>query len=224
MSHEQLQSEETVSPATHRLGKLPVAIGLIAATVAAGCQRHKLHPPKEGKHEAVISAPVSAAQPETAPAPQTEAPAPATQAPVAPKKEPAEADLADIRFVGTVVQVKTPPPEQREAVDATVVELTDATYRNFIRRGLVLVDLYAEWCGPCKYMAPKVDELAKRYAGTLRAGKVDTDTQHAASSALIKKGQGIPQFAIFKDGKEVARIIGADPEGLEAAIAHFSNN
>lgn len=77
--------------------------------------------------------------------------------------------------------------------------------------GLVLVDFWAEWCGPCKQMNPVLDQLAEEIAGEASIAKVNVDE----SPSLAQKFgiQSIPTFLIIKDGKEVARrsgVIGKD--------------
>lgn len=74
----------------------------------------------------------------------------------------------------------------------------------------VLVDFWAEWCGPCKMIAPIVDEIAKEYEGTLKVGKLDADTNQGV---LEKFGIiGIPTLILFKKGEPVARITGMQPK------------
>ena len=73
----------------------------------------------------------------------------------------------------------------------------------------VLVDFYADWCGPCKMMAPYVDELANAYQGRALITKLDTDRAQKTSTSLNIRG--IPTTIVFKDGKEVARQTGAVP-------------
>lgn len=74
----------------------------------------------------------------------------------------------------------------------------------------VLVDFYADWCGPCKMMAPYVDEIAAGYQGRALVAKLDTDrAQRTASSFNIR---GIPTTIVFKGGREVARQTGAVPK------------
>jgi thioredoxin 2 len=82
----------------------------------------------------------------------------------------------------------------------------------------VLVDFYADWCGPCKMMAPYVDDLAREKQGIVLVAKLDTDrAQRAAGSFDIR---GIPTSIVFKNGKEVARQTGAVPKkALEELLA-----
>ena len=76
----------------------------------------------------------------------------------------------------------------------------------------VLVDFYADWCGPCKIMAPAVDEIAAAYQGRALVAKLDTDrAQRTARSFDIR---GIPTTIVFKGGREVARQTGAVPKPM----------
>jgi thioredoxin 2 len=80
----------------------------------------------------------------------------------------------------------------------------------------VLVDFYADWCGPCKMMAPAVDQLAAAYAGRAIIAKVNTDlAQRAAAPFQIR---GIPTTIVFQAGKEVARQSGAVPYSMLASL------
>lgn len=74
----------------------------------------------------------------------------------------------------------------------------------------VLVDFFAEWCGPCKMMAPVIDSLAKKYEGKWTIGKLDVD---ASPEMAEKYGiQSIPTLIVFKGGEEVERVIGFQSE------------
>ncbi|MBI1819072.1 MAG: thioredoxin [Nitrospirae bacterium] len=76
--------------------------------------------------------------------------------------------------------------------------------------GLVMVDFWAVWCGPCKMVAPIVDELAKEYAGKLKVLKLNTDeNQDIAGKYQV---MGIPSLLFFKDGKVVEKLVGAMPK------------
>jgi thioredoxin 1 len=81
----------------------------------------------------------------------------------------------------------------------------------------VLVDFYADWCGPCKMMAPVIDELEKEYAGKIKVGKVDVDADEDLAGEYGV--MSIPMFGIFKGGKLVDSAIGAIPKAsLEEKI------
>ena len=86
----------------------------------------------------------------------------------------------------------------------------DSFLRTISETGIpVIVDFYADWCGPCKVMAPAVDELAARNAGTALVAKLNTDTApHTSQSYNIR---GIPTTIVFRNGQEVARQSGAIP-------------
>jgi thioredoxin 1 len=73
--------------------------------------------------------------------------------------------------------------------------------------GLVLVDFWAEWCGPCKQIGPALEEIAKEQSGKITVAKVNIDQNPMAPS---KYGvRGIPTLLIFKDGEEIGRQVGA---------------
>ena len=80
----------------------------------------------------------------------------------------------------------------------------------------VLVDFYADWCGPCKVMAPSVDEIAATYQGRALVAKLDTDRAPRTSGSFNIRG--IPTTIVFKGGKEVARQTGAVPKPLLAIM------
>ncbi len=92
------------------------------------------------------------------------------------------------------------------------VELTDANFANEVEKSdlPVLVDFWAVWCGPCKMIAPVVEEIATEYNGKLKVGKVDVDNNPEIS---MKFGiRSIPTLMVFKGGKVVEQIIGAVPK------------
>jgi thioredoxin 2 len=81
----------------------------------------------------------------------------------------------------------------------------------------VVVDFYADWCGPCKMMAPLLDDAARRRAGQILVTKLDTDRNPAAGTRLGVRG--IPTLIAFRSGKEVDRRVGAIPPAeLEAFL------
>ncbi len=87
-----------------------------------------------------------------------------------------------------------------------VLHLSTQDFDQTISKGVTLVDFHAEWCGPCKMMAPVVDQLAKEYAGRAKVAKIDIDLN--IEIAMRYRVQGVPTFGIFKDGQMVHRIVG----------------
>jgi thioredoxin 1 len=81
----------------------------------------------------------------------------------------------------------------------------------------VLVDFWAEWCGPCKRLAPTIDQLAGEYAGKVTIGKLNVDDN--PDTAMKFQIRSIPAVLLFKDGKVVDQIIGLQPkEEFKSAI------
>ena len=96
---------------------------------------------------------------------------------------------------------------------ANVGKFTDSNFdAEVVKSGVpVLVDFWAEWCGPCRLMSPILDELAPAYAGKLKIGKLNVDENQNTPSTLGI--MNIPTMIVFKGGKEIDRIIGAMPKG-----------
>ena len=80
----------------------------------------------------------------------------------------------------------------------------------------VLLDFYADWCGPCKMLAPVLHEIAEENAGTLKVGKVNVDEQ--MELAMRFQVSSIPMLVVFKDGKAVAKSVGYRPKAEIAAM------
>ena len=96
------------------------------------------------------------------------------------------------------------------------IEITKDNFRQEVLESdtPVLLDLWAAWCGPCRLVAPVVDELATEYAGRLKVGKIDVDEQPELQEAF--QALSIPTLVLVKNGEVVAKAIGARPK---AALA-----
>ncbi len=93
-----------------------------------------------------------------------------------------------------------------------VQEVTTATWETEVlnSNGLVMIDFWAVWCGPCRMIAPTVEELAKEYAGKVKVVKLNTDENPDIASRY--KIMGIPTLMFFKGGQKVDQIVGAVPK------------
>jgi thioredoxin 1 len=108
-----------------------------------------------------------------------------------------------------------------------MVELTGSGFENEVLRanGLVLVDFYAPWCGPCKMLAPYLEQLAGEFAGRIKFAKLNVD--EAPEVAGQFEITGVPTLLLFRDGKPVDSVVGMAPpqalkKWLENALASSS--
>lgn len=92
---------------------------------------------------------------------------------------------------------------------SNVVEVSDSTFEDEVLKSgsPVLVDFWAPWCGPCKTIAPVVEELARDYSNRLKVVKVNVDENKEA--AMRYNVRGIPNLILFKNGESVEQIVGA---------------
>lgn len=102
-------------------------------------------------------------------------------------------------------------------MSGNVLEFTDANFETEVLASSepVLVDFWAPWCGPCKMLAPTIDEVANAYVGKARVGKVNTDNNPQVATSL--RISGIPTVILFKGGQEVGRFVGLTPKAQIAA-------
>ncbi len=92
------------------------------------------------------------------------------------------------------------------------VELSETNFDEEVTKSStpVLVDLWAAWCGPCRMIAPLVEEFADRYQGKLKVGKLNVD-DHPQIASLFRV-MNIPTLLFFKEGKEIDRVVGIIPK------------
>ncbi len=103
--------------------------------------------------------------------------------------------------------------EKRVSALSKPVEVSDATFPTVIQNHpLVVVDCWASWCGPCRMVAPIIEDLARDYAGKILFGKLNVDENHRVP--MQYQIMSIPTLLVFKDGKLVDRIIGAMPRPM----------
>ncbi len=98
-----------------------------------------------------------------------------------------------------------------------VIEFTDANFQSEVKDCdlPVLVDFWAEWCMPCRMLAPVIDELAQEYDGKVKVGKLDTDANREVSVDLGISA--IPTIILFKGGEVVKKFVGVTPKAEFAA-------
>jgi thioredoxin 1 len=95
---------------------------------------------------------------------------------------------------------------------SATVAVTDDSFATVVEQsaGLILVDFWAEWCGPCKMIAPTLEQLATEYAGKVTIAKLDVDTNQRTSMKFNVRS--IPSLLFFKDGKHVDTVVGLVPK------------
>jgi thioredoxin 2 len=107
---------------------------------------------------------------------------------------------------------KCKAPLTASAADGVPVTVTDGTFAEQVERSSlpVVVDMWAAWCGPCRMVAPVIDELAAQMAGRVRFAKLNVDENPATAGRFNVRS--IPTLLVFQGGREVDRIVGAQPK------------
>jgi thioredoxin 1 len=100
---------------------------------------------------------------------------------------------------------------RQQKMNAEPVHVTDSSFDDVVgKHSVALIDFWASWCGPCRALAPTIEELAKEYAGRVFVGKLDVDDNPAAAERF--QVFSIPTVLVMKEGKEVDRIVGCVPK------------
>ncbi len=111
---------------------------------------------------------------------------------------------------------------EKETLMGKYIELTGADFEATLAEGVSLVDFWAPWCGPCRMIAPVIEELAEEYDGKAKICKVNTDEEQ---DIAVKFGiRSIPTIMFFKDGEMVDQVVGAQSkqalaEKIDAQLA-----
>ena len=106
---------------------------------------------------------------------------------------------------------------------SNVIHVTDDTFAQDVeqREGVTIVDFWATWCGPCRMIAPMLEQIANERDGQVTVAKLDTDANMKTSVRFNVRS--VPTLLFFKDGKPVGQIIGAVPKArIEAALAQIA--
>lgn len=130
----------------------------------------------------------------------------------------AELEAIRARRLQELMRASTPAatPEATRPAGVPVV-LTDATFDSEVKKpGVILVDFWAAWCGPCLRVAPTLEAIAKEMAGQMRLGKLNVDENPRMAERF--QVMSIPTMLVFKDGKLVDGIVGALPKSQIQAV------
>ncbi len=132
----------------------------------------------------------------------------------------AENELEQIRMrkIRAMLDVASKP---QSPVNEEPITLTDSNFSTALAgNGLLVVDFWAPWCGPCRMVAPAIEELAHQYAGQVTFGKLNVDENQVVASSFGV--MSIPTIVVFYNGQAVERIVGAHPKThIEAVFKRY---
>jgi len=97
----------------------------------------------------------------------------------------------------------------------SILHLTGKTFDDAIKNGKVLVDFWADWCMPCRMVAPVIEQLAAEFEGSVTVAKVDVDQENGLAARYGV--EGIPTVILFSEGVEAKRFVGVQPKETYAA-------
>lgn len=101
-----------------------------------------------------------------------------------------------------------------------VVHVNDDNFNEKISKGVVLVDFFAQWCGPCRMMEPVIEEFAEEMKSEVTVAQIDIDASQKTTQTF--QVTSIPTLILFKDGKEVKRVVGLkDMDALKLLVKPF---
>lgn len=132
---------------------------------------------------------------------------------------------SDVRSYAKHLVNGAPLPHQKEkaAPADRPITVTDKTFRKEVLKSKVpvLVDFWADWCGPCHQIAPYIEQIAKDYGGKIKVAKLNIDQNRAMQARYGV--QSIPTMIVFEGGEPAARVTGANPVALRKTIERFAN-
>ena len=118
--------------------------------------------------------------------------------------------LVIVCFVFTVLAIARIAYQPPDSHESDVVYLDDATFEEETASGIVLVDFYTDWCGPCQGMAPAIESIATRFKGKVVVAKVNGDVGRRTVNKF--RVRAYPTLVLLKDGQETSRVEGAQSE------------